>query len=56
MFVRVIRIGFEDIYVFSPGSFSQKYRKDSFFCTGPAALLVPVVVNPGEVSRESTGY
>lgn len=48
LFFRVIRIGFEDIYVSSPGSFSQKYGRDHFICTGPASILVPVVVNPGE--------
>ncbi|KAA8519048.1 hypothetical protein F0562_016178 [Nyssa sinensis] len=43
---RVIRIGFQDIYLSSPGSSSQKYGKDYFICTGPASMLVPVVVNP----------
>uniref|UniRef100_A0A0F7GZ83 Photosynthetic NDH subcomplex B 2 n=1 Tax=Melianthus villosus TaxID=377280 RepID=A0A0F7GZ83_9ROSI len=48
LFFRVIRMGYEDIYLSSPGSFSQKYGKDYFICTGPAAMLVPVVINPGE--------
>jgi hypothetical protein len=47
LFFRVIRIGFEDIYIGSPGSFAGKYGKDYFICTGPAAMLVPVVVKPG---------
>ncbi|KAJ6761684.1 PHOTOSYNTHETIC NDH SUBUNIT OF SUBCOMPLEX B 2 CHLOROPLASTIC [Salix koriyanagi] len=47
LFFRVIRIGFEDIYVGSPGSSAEKYGKDYFICTGPAAMLVPVVVKPG---------
>lgn len=52
LFFRVIRLGFEDIYVSSPGSLSKKYRKDDYFiCTGPASMLVPVVVNPGEEWR-----
>ncbi|PSS13755.1 Photosynthetic NDH subunit of subcomplex B 2 like [Actinidia chinensis var. chinensis] len=51
LFFRVIRIGFEDIYVSSPGSLSQKYGNDYFICTGPASMLVPVVVNPGEEWR-----
>ncbi|XAR68660.1 hypothetical protein NMG60_11003863 [Bertholletia excelsa] len=51
LFFRVIKIGFEDIYVSSPGSMSQKYGKDYFICTGPASVLVPVVVNPGEEWR-----
>ncbi|OVA16415.1 hypothetical protein BVC80_243g23 [Macleaya cordata] len=45
---RVIRMGYDDIYLSSPGSFSEKYGNDYFICTGPASMLVPVVVNPGE--------
>lgn len=45
---RVTRVGYEDIYLSSPGSLSEKYGKDYFICTGPASMLVPVVVNPGE--------
>ncbi|KDP39710.1 hypothetical protein JCGZ_02730 [Jatropha curcas] len=48
LFFRVIRMGFEDTYIGSPGSLSEKYGKDYFICTGPAAMLVPVVVKPGE--------
>ncbi|KAG2682786.1 hypothetical protein I3843_10G000900 [Carya illinoinensis] len=48
LFFRVIRIGFEDIYLSSPGSLSEKYGKEYFICTGPASMLVPVVVKPGE--------
>ncbi|XP_057544284.1 photosynthetic NDH subunit of subcomplex B 2, chloroplastic [Amaranthus tricolor] len=48
---RVIRLGFEDIYLSSPGSFFDKYGRDYFICTGPAAMLVPVTVNPGEEWR-----
>ncbi|CAJ1921659.1 unnamed protein product [Sphenostylis stenocarpa] len=51
IFFRVIRMGFEDIYLSSPGSLSKKYGKDYFICTGPASLLVPVTVNPGEEWR-----
>ncbi|KAE9588796.1 hypothetical protein Lal_00042234 [Lupinus albus] len=51
LFFRVIRMGFEDIYVSSPGSLSEKYGKDYFICTGPASILVPVTVNPGEKWR-----
>lgn len=51
LFFRVIRIGFEDIYVSSPGSLSKKYGEDYFICTGSGSLLVPVVVNPGEEWR-----
>ncbi|XP_062113494.1 photosynthetic NDH subunit of subcomplex B 2, chloroplastic [Humulus lupulus] len=48
LFYRIIRMGFEDIYVSSPGSFHEKYGKEYFTCTGPASILVPVVVKPGE--------
>lgn len=51
LFFRFIRMGFEDIYLSSPGSLSQKYGKDYFICTGPAAMLVPIVINPGEEWR-----
>uniref|UniRef100_A0A803Q3S9 Uncharacterized protein n=1 Tax=Cannabis sativa TaxID=3483 RepID=A0A803Q3S9_CANSA len=48
LFYRIIRMGFEDIYVSSPGSFHEKYGKEYFACTGPASILVPVIVKPGE--------
>ncbi|KAK4852403.1 hypothetical protein QYF36_023715 [Acer negundo] len=48
LFFRMIRMGFEDIYLGSPGSFSDKYGKEYFICTGPASMLVPVVVQPDE--------
>uniref|UniRef100_A0A6V7QU54 Photosynthetic NDH subunit of subcomplex B 2, chloroplastic n=1 Tax=Ananas comosus var. bracteatus TaxID=296719 RepID=A0A6V7QU54_ANACO len=48
---RVIRMGYEDIYLCSPGSFSQRVGKGYFICTGPASVLVPVVLNPGEEWR-----
>lgn len=51
LFFRVIRIGFEEIYLSSPGSFYEKYGNDYFICTGPASMLVPVTVNPGEEWR-----
>ncbi|XP_023540761.1 photosynthetic NDH subunit of subcomplex B 2, chloroplastic [Cucurbita pepo subsp. pepo] len=51
LFFRVIRMGFEDIYVQSPGSLSDKFGKDYFICTGPASMLVPVTVEPGEQWR-----
>ncbi|KAK7290624.1 hypothetical protein RIF29_05179 [Crotalaria pallida] len=51
IFFRVVRMGFEDIYVSSPGSLSEKFGKDYFICTGPASILVPVIVNPGEEWR-----
>ncbi|KAL9659428.1 hypothetical protein QQ045_024234 [Rhodiola kirilowii] len=51
LFFRIIRMGYEDIYVSGPGSYSDKFGKDYFICTGPASMLVPVVVNPGEEWR-----
>ncbi|KAL2464788.1 CCT-theta [Forsythia ovata] len=51
LFFRVIRMGFDEIYLSSPGSLSDKYGKDYFICTGPASMLVPVTVNPGEEWR-----
>lgn len=48
---RVIRMGFEEIYLSSPGSYSDKFGKEYFICTGPASVLVPVTLNPGEEWR-----
>lgn len=45
---RVVRMGFEDIYLSSPGSLSEKYGKYYFICTGLASILEPVIVKPGE--------
>lgn len=42
-------MGFEDIYLGSPGSFAKrKDSEDYFICTGPASMMVPVVLNPEE--------
>ncbi|KAM7252270.1 hypothetical protein ACFE04_024153 [Oxalis oulophora] len=51
IFFRMIRVGFEDIYLSSPGSLSEKHGNEYFICTGPASMLVPVVVKPGESWR-----
>ncbi|KAI3523206.1 hypothetical protein L1887_01264 [Cichorium endivia] len=51
LFFRVVRIGFEEIYVSSPGSLSEKYGNDYFICTGPATMLAPVTIEPGEEWR-----
>lgn len=48
---RVIRMGYDDIYLSSPGSLSEKHGREYFICTGPASMLVPVTVNPGEEWR-----
>ncbi|RLN41869.1 photosynthetic NDH subunit of subcomplex B 2, chloroplastic [Panicum miliaceum] len=44
-------MGFEDMYLSSPGGMYEKFGSDYFLCTGPASMLVPVVVNPGEEWR-----
>ncbi|CAI9101028.1 OLC1v1038251C1 [Oldenlandia corymbosa var. corymbosa] len=51
LFFRVIRMGFDDIYLSGPGSLAEKYGNGYFICTGPASMLVPIVVNPGEEWR-----
>uniref|UniRef100_A0A1J3D0Z7 Photosynthetic NDH subunit of subcomplex B 2, chloroplastic n=1 Tax=Noccaea caerulescens TaxID=107243 RepID=A0A1J3D0Z7_NOCCA len=52
LFFRMIRIGFEDMYVGSPGSMWDKYGKQHYFaCTGPASMLVPVDIAAGDTWR-----
>uniref|UniRef100_A0ACD5WSJ8 Uncharacterized protein n=1 Tax=Avena sativa TaxID=4498 RepID=A0ACD5WSJ8_AVESA len=48
---RVVKMGFEDMYLSSPGGMYDKFGSDYFLCTGPASMLVPVVVGPGEEWR-----
>uniref|UniRef100_A0A0D9VPR9 Photosynthetic NDH subunit of subcomplex B 2, chloroplastic n=1 Tax=Leersia perrieri TaxID=77586 RepID=A0A0D9VPR9_9ORYZ len=48
---RVVRMGYEDMYLCSPGEMYKKFGKDYFVCTGTASMLVPVVVNAGEEWR-----
>ncbi|XP_020172597.1 photosynthetic NDH subunit of subcomplex B 2, chloroplastic [Aegilops tauschii subsp. strangulata] len=48
---RLVRMGFEDMYLSSPGGLYEKFGNDYFLCTGPASILVPVVVGPGEEWR-----
>ncbi|CAM0871355.1 unnamed protein product [Alopecurus aequalis] len=45
---RLVKMGFEDMYLSSPGGMYDKFGTDYFLCTGPASMLVPVVVGPGE--------
>jgi hypothetical protein len=40
------RRGFEELYVFSPGSKYDWYGKYAYVCVGPA-MLKPVVLAPG---------
>ncbi|XP_023756798.1 photosynthetic NDH subunit of subcomplex B 2, chloroplastic [Lactuca sativa] len=51
LFFRVVRMGFEEIYVSSPGSLSEKYGEEYFICTGPATMLAPITIEPGEEWR-----
>ncbi|OEL28280.1 Protein NDH-DEPENDENT CYCLIC ELECTRON FLOW 5 [Dichanthelium oligosanthes] len=45
--VRLHRRGFEELYVFSPGSQYQWYGKYAYVVVGPA-MLQPVVLGPGD--------
>ncbi|KAI3688067.1 hypothetical protein L1987_81773 [Smallanthus sonchifolius] len=44
--VVVGREGFNELYIFSPGSSHKPYGKYSFLCIGQAALLKPVTIGP----------
>ncbi|KAF9591246.1 hypothetical protein IFM89_003197 [Coptis chinensis] len=43
--------GFEELYIFSPGSNYELYGKYAYICTGPSAVLKPIVLNPKGVWR-----
>lgn len=45
--VVVRRSGFEELYLFSPGSDHEWYGRYAFICVGTSALLKPVVLAPG---------
>ncbi|MQM04671.1 hypothetical protein Taro_037477 [Colocasia esculenta] len=49
--VVVERRGFDEFYVFSPGSGHEWYGKYAYVCTGPPAILTPIVSGPGGVWR-----
>ncbi|MQM04661.1 hypothetical protein Taro_037464 [Colocasia esculenta] len=49
--VVVERRGFDEFYVFSPGSGHEWYGKYAYVCTGPSAILAPIVLGPGGVWR-----
>lgn len=53
LFFRVIRMGFDEIYLSSPGSsYSHQLHGDDYFiCTGPASLLVPITLDPAQEWR-----
>ncbi|KAJ6761683.1 APOSPORY-ASSOCIATED PROTEIN C-RELATED [Salix koriyanagi] len=46
--VVVGREGFEELYIFSPGSRHESYGMYSFICVGQSAMLRPVTLNPGD--------
>lgn len=41
--------GFDELYVFSPGSDHEWYGKYAYVCVGPSAMLKPVILGPGGV-------
>lgn len=45
------RSGFDETYLFSPGSSIESYSKYAYICVGQAALLQPLVLNPKDVWR-----
>ncbi|MCL7026972.1 hypothetical protein MKW94_029489 [Papaver nudicaule] len=49
--VGVGRDGFDEMYIFSPGSAYDLYGKYSFVCTGPSAMLKPISIGPEDVWR-----
>ncbi|XP_047317648.1 protein NDH-DEPENDENT CYCLIC ELECTRON FLOW 5 [Impatiens glandulifera] len=42
------RDGFEELYLFSPGSDEEWYGKYAYICVGQSALLQPVILAPGD--------
>ncbi|KAK3405232.1 protein NDH-DEPENDENT CYCLIC ELECTRON FLOW 5 [Eucalyptus grandis] len=49
--VVVGREGYNELYLYSPGSRHEHYSKYAYICVGQSALLKPVVICPGEVWR-----
>ncbi|XP_030463810.2 protein NDH-DEPENDENT CYCLIC ELECTRON FLOW 5 [Syzygium oleosum] len=41
--------GYDELYLYSPGSQHEHYSKYAYICVGQSALLKPVVIGPGEV-------
>lgn len=46
--VVVGRDGFEELYMFSPGSSHESYGKYAYICVGQSAMLKPIVLGPNE--------
>ncbi|KAE9612520.1 hypothetical protein Lal_00033328 [Lupinus albus] len=49
--VSVGRNGFDEMYLFSPGSSFEIYSKYAYICVGQIAILKPIELNPGAVWR-----
>ncbi|KAL9232986.1 hypothetical protein vseg_008033 [Gypsophila vaccaria] len=47
--VNVGRKGFEEVYLYSPGSTHESYGKYSYICVGQTALLKPVSLSPDRI-------
>ncbi|KAJ9131915.1 hypothetical protein P3X46_034817 [Hevea brasiliensis] len=47
--VVIARDGFEELYMFSPGSIHESFGMYSFICVGQSAMLKPVILRPGDV-------
>ncbi|XP_065854284.1 protein NDH-DEPENDENT CYCLIC ELECTRON FLOW 5 [Euphorbia lathyris] len=47
--VSVLRNGFDELYMFSPGSSHEMYGMYSYVCVGQSALLQPIILSPGDV-------
>ncbi|OMO62326.1 hypothetical protein CCACVL1_22894 [Corchorus capsularis] len=51
--VHVGRDGFDELYMFSPGSKHEIYGEYSYICVGQSAMLKPIILGPGQVWRGS---
>ncbi|KAM0980346.1 hypothetical protein PS2_013330 [Malus domestica] len=49
--VVVGRDGFDELYMFSPGSSHEDYGKYAYICVGQSAVLKPIIVHPNESWR-----
>ncbi|KAK7364660.1 hypothetical protein VNO80_13400 [Phaseolus coccineus] len=49
--VSVGRRGFDEMYLFSPGSRVEIYSKYSYICVGQASILKPIIISPQDVWR-----
>lgn len=49
--VVVGREGFDELYMFSPGSNHDLYGQYAYICVGQAAVLKPIIIGSEEVWR-----